>query len=64
MIVLQGSANVAPPPVIRRTTVTPSSRACSVSTSLRSDWKLPMFRAGAAHSQMRSVGGARRRPPG
>lgn len=58
-MVSPGSANIAPPPLIRRTTVIPSRRPCPVSTSLRSDWKLPMMTAGAAHSQMRSVGGRR-----
>src|SRR5512146_1631556 len=54
-----GSMNIAPPPLIRRTTVMPSRLASVRSTSLRSDWKLPMTTAGADHSQIRSVGGRR-----
>ena len=63
-MVSPGSANIAPPPLIRRTTVIPSRRAWPVLTSLRSDWKLPMMTAGAAHSQIRSVGGRRPAAPG
>ena len=59
VMVFPGSTNIAPPPLIRRTTVMPSRLASAVSTSLRSDWKLPMTTAGADHSQIRSVGGRR-----
>jgi hypothetical protein len=41
-MVLPDSMNIAPPPLIRRTTVIPRRRAWPASTSLRSDWKLPM----------------------
>lgn len=58
-MVLGGSTNMAPPPEMRRTTVTPCFAAPSGSTSLRSDWKLPMITAGEAHSQTRSVGARR-----
>ena len=50
---------MAPPPEIRRTTSMPCRAAPSGSTSLRSDWKLPMITAGEAHSHTRSVGGRR-----
>lgn len=56
---LPGSTNIAPPPEIRRTTSMPCRAAPSGSTSLRSDWKLPMITAGAPHSHTRSVGGRR-----
>ncbi|CFP65313.1 Uncharacterised protein [Bordetella pertussis] len=56
-MVLPGSTNIAPPPLTRRTTVTPWRRAPSGSTSFLSDWKRPMMTAGCDHSQMRSVGG-------
>ncbi|CAM5441796.1 hypothetical protein SCALM49S_05890 [Streptomyces californicus] len=52
-----GSANIAPPPEMRRTTFTPCRSTPAGSTSLRSDWKLPMITAGESHSQTRSVGG-------
>ena len=55
-MVLPGSMNIAPPPVQRRTTVIPSFCATAVLTSSSSDWNLPMTTAGAAHSQIRSVG--------
>jgi hypothetical protein len=57
-MVLPGSASIVPP-LIRRTIVVLSLRASSMSTSLPSDWKLPMTTAGVAHSQIRSVGGRR-----
>ena len=37
----------------------PEAAGLPASTSLRSDWKLPMTTAGADHSQIRSVGGRR-----
>jgi hypothetical protein len=60
VMVLAGSTNIAPPPLTRRTTMMPRRPASAISTSLRSDWKLPMTTAGADHSQIRSVGGRRR----
>lgn len=58
-MVLMGSTNIAPPPEILRTTVIPCLAAPSGSTSLRSDWKLPMTTAGEAHSHTRRVGARR-----
>ncbi len=55
-MVLPGSMNIAPPPEMRRTTVMPCRSAASASTSLRSDWKLPITTAGAPHSQILRVG--------
>jgi hypothetical protein len=48
--------NIAPPPLIRRTTETPWRATPSGSTSLRSDWKLPITTEGDSHSQNRRVG--------
>ena len=56
---LPPSMNMAPPPVMRRVSVTPSRRAASRSTSLRTDWNTPSTTAVVSHSQMRSVGGRR-----
>ena len=55
-MVLPGSMNIAPPPLIRRTTSIPWRCAAAMSTSLRSDWKRPITTAGLAHSQTRRVG--------
>lgn len=58
-MMLPASMNMAPPPVMRRVSVTPSRWAASSSTSLRTDWKTPSTTAVVSHSQMRSVGGRR-----
>ena len=39
---LPASMNIAPPPLIRRTTLMPCRATPSGSTSLRTDWKLPI----------------------
>ena len=48
--------NIAPPPLIRRTTWKPYFSALPRSTSFFTDWKLPMTTPGSFHSQMRRVG--------
>ena len=50
------SMNIAPPPLMRRTTSKPYFAAFSGSTSFFTDWKLPITTAGSSHSQMRRVG--------
>src|SRR5699024_3555728 len=57
VMVLPGSTNMAPPPLIRRTTVTSCLAAPSMSTSLAIDWKLPMITAFDAQSHTRNDGG-------
>ena len=53
---LPASMNIAPPPLIRRTTVIPCRATPSGSTSLRYDWKLPITTDGSSQSQKRRVG--------
>src|SRR6476661_3952976 len=53
---LPASMNIAPPPLMRRTTVIPCRLTPSGWTSLRTDWKLPMITDGSSQSQKRSVG--------
>ncbi|MCB5274876.1 hypothetical protein BJG92_02414 [Arthrobacter sp. SO5] len=53
---LPASMNIAPPPLIRRTTLIPCRATPSGSSSLRTDWKLPITTDGSSQSQKRSVG--------
>src|SRR6476620_5384270 len=53
---LPASMNIAPPPLMRRTTVMPCRDTPSGCTSLRYDWKLPITTDGSSQSQKRMVG--------
>src|SRR6478735_490943 len=53
---LPASMNIAPPPLIRRTTLMPCLATPSGSTSFCTDWKLPMTTDGSCQSQNRRVG--------
>ena len=53
---LPASMNIAPPPLIRRTTLMPCRATPSGWSSLRTDWKLPITTDGSSQSQNRRVG--------